>query len=422
MISESLLNKYGVFLLGIIGFSLYIPAVYALSLDEAIISAKQQSTEVQIEEKKSELTSLSKADAATMFLPNVSLGYRNGDRETTTSTAHYDLKEDTRTFTVSQPIFTGFQGVSRFKEAIYKTDAAKETLRAKKDDISLAVAESYIAILKLRKTVEIEKNEISNYKRIIELARQRLRLKDMPYSDYNEYETKSQNIMIKAEENKTLLRQYELKFENLVKQKPESLVKPVIRSEMDSFENVFALATTDNPNIKSARHSLRAAKAAIAAEGGKLLPKVSLSLQREHQKASYYFGGSSVNNNVVYLDFTIPLFQSGSEYASIAKASKQKQIAELEHRLALEEVEKGIKEEYNKFLSLKESLLSFAEALKNTLESLNLVEDRFKKKDIGQMEFLLKKVDVQELEKQSISIESDMLYSYFRIKTLTGEI
>ena len=85
-------------------------------------------------------------------------------------------------------------------------------------------------------------------------------------------------------------------------------------------------------------------------------------------------------------------------------------------------MEKGIKEEYNKFISLKESLLSFAEVLKSTAESLNLVEDRFKKKDIGQMEFLLKKVDVQELEKQSISVESDMLYSYFRIKALTGEI
>ena len=403
-------------------FLLFCMDAFAISLEEAIMSAKQQSTEVQIEEKKSEITSLSKADAATMFLPNVSLGYRNGDRETTTSTTHQNLKEDTRTFTVSQPIFSGFQGVSRFKEAIHKTDAAKETLNAKKDDIALAVAESYIAILKLRKTVEIERNEVTNYKRIIELARQRLKLKDIPYNEYNDYETKSQNIVLKAEENKNLLREYELRFENLVKQKPENLARPIVHSEVDSFENVFALATTDNPKIKSARYSLRAAKAAIAAESGKLLPKVSLSLQRENQKASYYFNGSSVTNNVVYLDFTIPLFQSGSEYASIAKANKQKQIAELEHKLALEEVEKGIKEEYNKFISLKESLLSFAEVLKSTAESLNLVEDRFKKKDIGQMEFLLKKVDVQELEKQSISVESDMLYSYFRIKALTGEI
>jgi len=135
-------NTCRFFLFGIICLLSCIPAAHSLSLDEAIISAKQQSTEVQIEEKKSELTSLSKADAATMFLPNVSLGYRNGDRKTTTSTANYDLKEDTRTFTVSQPLFTGFQGVSRVKEAIHKSDAAKETLKAKKDDIALAVAES----------------------------------------------------------------------------------------------------------------------------------------------------------------------------------------------------------------------------------------------------------------------------------------
>lgn len=410
------------FVLLVVGLYCCIFDAFALSLDESIILAKQQSTEVQIEEKKSELTSLSKADAATMFLPNVSLGYHNGDRKTTTSTANYDLKEDTRTFTVSQPIFNGFQGVSRVKEAIHKSDAAKESLNAKRGDIALAVAESYLNILKLRKTVEIEKEEIVNYKKILSLARQKLTLKDISYSEFNDYETKNQNIVFKSEENKTRLREYELKFENLVKQKAEGLVRPVVHSDITGLEDALILAQTDNPRIKSARYSLRAARTAIAAESGKLLPKVSLSIQREHQKASYYFGGSGVTNNAVYLDFTIPLFQSGTEYSSIAKASKQKQIAELEHRLAIEEVEKTVKEEYNNFSSLKESLLSFGEVLKSTMESLRLFEERFKKKDIGQMEFLLKKVDVAEVEKQVILIESDMLFSYFKLKALTGEI
>ncbi|MBU6140409.1 MAG: TolC family protein [Proteobacteria bacterium] len=395
---------------------------FALTLEEAIISAKQQSTEVQIEEKKSELTELSKADAATMFLPNASFNHHDGNRTTTTSTQNFDLKENTRTFTVSQPLFTGFQGVSRVKEAKYKTDAAKESLKAKKSDVSLLVAESYVSIFKLRRIIEIESDQISSYKKILELAKQRLKLKDISYGEYNEYEVKNQNIIIDAEKNKTLLREYELKFENLVKQKPNNIVKPTIASKLESFENVFSSATTDNPKIKSARYSVKAAKSAVSAERGKLLPKISFSLQRDRQKSSYYFGGSSVNSDAAYFDFTIPIFQSGSEYTSIAKANKQKQIAELEHKLAIEEVEKGVSEEYNKFISLRESSASFVELLNGANESLSLAEDRFKKKDIGHMELLLKKVDVADLEKQLTTIEGDALISYFTIKALSGEL
>jgi outer membrane protein TolC len=409
------------------GFFVFLKTIFcfdalAISLEEAIINAKQQSTEVQIEEKKSELTSLSKMDAATMFLPNASINYRNGDRSTKTSTQDYDLKEDTRTITLSQPLFTGFQGISRVKEAIYKSDAAKESLKAKKGDIALAVAESYISIFKLQNIVEIDKKEIEDYKKIIDLARQRLKLKDISYSEFNDYETKNQNIIFESEKNKNLLREYELRFENLVKEKAENLLKPEISSKMDNFENVISVAKTDNPKIKSAHYSVKAAKSAINAERGKLLPRVAFSLQRDNQKSSYYFGGSSVKTNAAYLDFTIPIFQSGSEYSSIAKAGKEKQIAELEHKLILEEVEKTVKEEYNRFLSLKESFVSFSQLLISANDSLALVEERFKKRDIGYMEFLLKKVEIEELKKQVIAIESDVLISYFTIKALGGEL
>ena len=122
------------------------------------------------------------------------------------------------------------------------------------------------------------------------------------------------------------------------------------------------------------------------------------------------------------MDITIPIFQSGSEYSSIAKANKQKQIANLENRLAVEEVEKSVKEEYHKFASLKESLIAFQEVFKGAVESLRLAESRFQKKDIGQMELLLKKIDVSEVEKQTIGVECDMLYTYFRLRAVTNDI
>ena len=218
------------------------------------------------------------------------------------------------------------------------------------------------------------------------------------------------------------LREFELKFENFVKKRAENLEKPLVHSETKTFDDMLILAQNDNPKVKSSKHALKAAKSAVVAESGKVLPKVSLSFQHEHQQSSYYFNGQSITNKVIYLDITIPIFQSGSEYSSIAKANKQKQIANLENKLALEEVEKAVKEEYHKFASLKESLVAFQEVFKGAVESLRLAESRFQKKDIGQMELLLKKIDVSEVEKQTIGVECDMLYSYFVMRNLTNDI
>ncbi len=400
----------------------FISNTHALTLEQSIDLAIQNSTEVQIEQKKSELTGYSRADAASMFLPNASYGMRKGHRDTSISKFSDGLKEDVQTLTVSQPLFTGFQGVSRVKESIHKTDAAREILNMRKNDIALTVAESYLNILKLRKTVELESEQVKNYKQVLTLAKKRLLLNDIEYTEYTNYEAKSQTIALKAEENKMKLREYELRFENIVKQRADGLMRPLVHSEAKSFDDMLILAQNDNPKVKSSKHALKAAKSAVAAESGKLLPKVSLSFQHEHQQSSYYFNGEPITNKVIYLDITIPIFQSGSEYASIAKANKQKQIANLENKLAVEEVEKAVKEEYHKFASLKESLVAFQEVFKGAIESLRLAESRFQKKDIGQMELLLKKIDVSEVEKQTIGVECDMLYTYFRLRAVTNEI
>ena len=319
---------------------------HAITIQEAITLAIQNSTEIEIEERKSELAGYSRADASTMFLPNASYGMRKGHRDTSISKYSDGLKEDVQTLTVSQPLFTGFQGVSRVKEAIHKTAAAKENLNFRKNEIALMAAESYLNILKLRKVTELETQEIADYKKLLELAKKKLELGDLEYSELSKLETQNQNTILKSEENKAKLRQYELSFELLTKQKPDGLSRPFVHSELKNLDDTLILAQKQNPKVKSAQHALKAAKTAVIAESGKVLPKVSLSFQHEHQQSSYYFNGEPITNKVIYLDITIPIFQSGSEYASIAKANKQKQIANLEHKLAIEELEKKVREEY----------------------------------------------------------------------------
>lgn len=394
----------------------------AITIQEAITLAIQNSTELEIERKKTELAGYSKADAVSMFLPNANYGMRKGDRKTSISTLKDKLKEDTKTLTVSQPLFTGFQGVSRVKEAIHKTAAAKENMNFRKNEIALMTAESYLNILKLRNITELEAQEIVDYKKLLELARKKLELGDIEYSELSKFETQNQNTILQYEESKAKLLQYELSFELLTKQKPEGLSRPLVHSNLKNLDDTLILAQKQNPKVKSAQHALKAAKTAVMAESGKVLPKVLLSFQHEHQQSSYYFNGQTITNKVIYLDINIPIFQSGSEYAGIAKANKQKQIANLENKLVVEELEQKVRAEYTKFTSLKESLRTFSDVLKSAIQSLKLAESRFNKKDLSQMDYLLKKIEISEVKKQAIATECDMLMSWFTLQSLINEM
>lgn len=403
-------------------FWLSINNCQALSLKEAIDLANNQSAALKIAQKKSELTDLGKSDAVSMFLPNLSAGYRNGQRKTSISGIDNKLKEDNRSLTLAQPIFNGFQGIAKIKESDHRSNAAKEDFQSKRNDIALEVTQNYLGILKNSQITAIEDEQIANYAKVLQLLNQRLSLKDISYAEYNDYETKAQNLIFKAEENKSALREHKIRFENLVKNPAHDLSDPIITDDLENIEQLLALAKQHNPKIKSSEHNLKAARMAIIGEKGKLLPKASVYLQHEDQKSSYYFGGSAIKNDAVYLDVTIPIFQSGLEYSAISKANKQQQIAELENRLANEDSQNQIRAAYQQFIALKQSLGNFEQALENSSKSLKLTEERFNKKDLGQIELLLKKIDVAEIKKQTLIIKYDMLLSYFRLKAVINQI
>ena len=410
------------FFLYILSYLLCFNISSAITIYESINLAIKNSTEVQIEEKKYELAQYSKAEATTAFLPNASYGMRKGRRQTSISKYQDKLKEDVKTLTINQPLFTGFQGILKVKEAIYKTAAAQENLNSHKNDIALITAESYINILKLNKIIEIETEEITDYTNLLNLARKKLELGDLEYSELSKLETQAQNTILKSEKNKTELRKYELNFKILTKQRAQDLSRPLIYSEINNLDDTIILAQKQNPKIKSTHQSLKAAQTAVLAESGKILPKVSLSFQNEHQQSSYYFNGEPITNKVIYLDISIPIFQSGSEYTSIFKLNKQKQIANLENKLAVEELENRVREEYVKFTSFKENLAAFQDVLKNAVQSLTLAQDRLNKKDLSQMDYLLNKIETSEFEKQVVDVECEMLLSWFALQSLINEL
>jgi len=399
---------------------------FAINIDEAIDLGIKNSLEVKIETKKTEFTGLSKFEAATDFLPNVRYNYRDLTRRTQIASLQDKQRDKIKTFDVSENIFNGFSGVSKVMAAIYQGKSADQSLSLKKNEISLQVAESYLNIFRYRQIIAIDDALLQDYKRLVALATKRLSLKDISYGEFADYVLRANKVKVDANQNKIALNKYETNFTHLTNEKPQNLSYPKIEwkisGQYSNYNDLISAALNSNPKIKSSSFAYQAKKANVAAESGKLLPTVSLHLQYESDSSSYYFGGGATKNKSVYINFAVPIFQAGTEYSSILKANKERQIADLEKQLAVKEIEKGVMDEYQKYLALQESLKTAREALETSSKSLNLAKSRFDKKDIGLMDYLLQKINNTEAEKQMLAIKCDYAIGHYNLEFLINEI
>lgn len=397
---------------------------FALNIDEAMNIAIENSIEVQIENKKTEYISISKYEAITDFLPNANLNYRDGTRRTAISSLRDKQKDEVRTLNINQPLFSGFSGVSRYRESLYKTRSAEQNLKFKKNEIALKVADIYFNILKYQKLAELSEFLNKDYQKLIILARKRLALKDIGFDEFSGHELKAKKNEIDFNQNKIALASYKTAFTHLTNQNPADLSYPELSkiSTQNNMLDFVAIAVNQNPKIKSASLASKAKKSAILAESGKLMPEISLNYQAENQKSSYYFNGSDVKNKTIYLNFSVPIFQSGDEYTGIAKAYKENQIANLEKQLSIKEIERDALEQHQKFLYLKDSLSSSISALETSTKALKLAKNRFDKKDMSSMDYLLQEIDNIEIQKQMVAVKCDYLISYYNLKFLIDEI
>lgn len=416
------------FLIIILLWSFANQSVYALEIEEAIALANENSVEIQIEKNRSEYVALSKIEAVSEFLPNASYNYRDGKRKTRISNLSDKQDDQVKTLNFNQSLFKGFSSVLKFRESILSHRSAQENLNFVKNEIALKVADSYMNILKYQQINDIIIKLAIDYKKLLNLADKKLSLKDIDYGEYSSYELNAKKNEIEGAQNDISLNSYKSIFSHFTNSDPHEFVFPklaesiTIVDEQEKMDDLVNLALNQNPKIKSTNLATKAKKTAIATQVGKLMPEISLNYQAETQKSSYYFDGQDVRNRSVYLNFAIPIFQSGIEYSSIAKAHKESQIASLENQLYIKEIRKGIIEEYHKFLLLQRNLFSSLSALESSNKALVMAKKKLDKKDIGMMEYLLKEIENFELLKQMIIIKCDYFISYYNIKFLTGEI
>ncbi len=255
------------------------------------------------------------------------------------------LNPRTLTLSLSQPLFRGFRTVSGVQRAEYLVRADRARLAEVEQDILLQAATAYLDVYRDQSVLELAINNEQRLRRQLEAAKDRFDVGEVTRTDVAQAESRLSNAIadrVRAEGDLTSSRAIYL---NVVGRMPGTLAAPDVIGSLPKDEKAAqAQASDENPSVRRAVFAARAARFDVRIATGALLPELTLNGTYTMAEDTSTFI-TSQDTAILKAQLSIPLYQSGSEYAKVraarATASQRRLEVEQSKRATAQDVTRG---------------------------------------------------------------------------------
>jgi outer membrane protein TolC len=406
----------------------------AVSLSDAIDSAKSNNRNIKLEQLKLKSTKTLKTQAIAEFLPNVKASVQYGNRNSFYQGQTYDrsTKQRIDELTLEQPLFDGLHSVSKYREADYKIKSGSAKTSDKIQEISFAAVEVYCNLYRFQELVKLHQENKDLAKKFLSLVQRRKDVRIIDNSDIIKFNYETSVAAEKYLDALNRLNKAKFDYQNIVGELHENLAKPIISTdelakndvsnEQFNREQILEAVQKNNLNIKSYHLNYLASKAAYNAEKSNFLPKVSLSASSSKQTNVVYLNNQDLNSKSLFVNVTVPIFQKGLEFANLSKAGYDKDAALEEFKITREAIAKEVNkalEEYRFYFELNKSNQKLAELSQKRAAILG---KRFDAKVEDPIEVIRAKIEANERKINYIDSQMDLVIAHHKIKYFLGEI
>ncbi len=272
-------------------------------------------------------------------------GYQDISSKTQGVTTDDTLNPRSMTLSLSQPLFRGFRTVSSVERAENLVRAERARLAEVEQTVLLQAATAYLDVYRDQSVLELAINNEQRLRRQLEAAKDRFDVGEVTRTDVAQAESRLSNAIadrVRAEGDLTSSRAIYL---NVVGRMPGTLAKPDVLGSLPEDEKAAqALAVANNPSVRRAIYASRAARLDVRIATGALLPELTLSGSYTMAEETSTLA-TSQDTATIKAQLSIPLYQSGAEYARVraarAVASQRRLEVEQSKRAAAQDVTRG---------------------------------------------------------------------------------
>ena len=250
--------------------------------------------------------------------------------------------------TVTQPLYRGGAITAEIAAANARVLAGRANLLDVEQQVLAATASAYVHVARDAAAFDLASNNMQALERQLQATRTRLNAGQATRTDLLQAEARVADALVSRIGAEGSLEVSRAAYESLTGAWPGTLSFPGMSAFAvpESREAALALALQDNPGILHGRAQISAARHDIRAARAALLPRLSLdgSVGREREPNSSF---SRTDNAEAMLKLTVPLYQSGAEYARVRElqqvAAQRRRETDATHRSVREAVLQGWK-------------------------------------------------------------------------------
>jgi len=308
-------------------------AASADSLPQALIQAYQNNPQLNAQRAAVRATDESVPQALSGYRPRVSLSASISDQylETLTKTATgYTSASGNQAVqsyggTVTQNIYNGLQTASRTRQAEQLVSAARETLRLSEQTILLLAATAYMNLIRDTAILDLQRRNVEVLQEQLRQTRDRFNVGEVTRTDVAQSESRlaaGRSQVLTAESNYTTSRST---YRQVVGVEPHTLTpaSPVDRLSPHTLPTAVVEARARHPSVTTAMFNVDAALFQVKIAESALYPVLNLV-----GSASQTYGSTSSLTVLQTLSasvggqLTVPVYQGGTEYATIRQAKE----------------------------------------------------------------------------------------------------
>jgi outer membrane protein len=325
--------------------------------------------------------------------------------------------------TVTQNLLNGFQTANRTRLAESQVLAARETLRSIEQTVLLNAATAYMNLLRDAAIVELQRSNVEALAEQLRQTRQRLESGNVTATDVSQAEARHSvglTQLFAAEANYASSKAV---YRQVIGLDPGKLspATPVDRFVPHALPAAVAVGTSLNPAVTIAQFNVDVATLQVKINEGALYPTVSVqgSVQKNYELAMTTLESFTA---AVTGQISVPIYQGGSEFASIRQAKETQGQKQLDLNVARDQARMTVVQAWAQLDAAKSSIESTKAQVKSAESALNGVREEARLGQRTTLDVLNAQQELVSARISMVSAQRDRLVSSYTLLAAVGRL
>ncbi|KXV55420.1 secretion protein [Acetobacter tropicalis] len=312
---------------------------------------------------------------------NVGLSYYKGQNDYQGSADQpgylriYDTPGYTAGLTIQQPIYSGGKTTAATHQAVNKVMAARANLISVEQQVFKNVVNAYVSVIEDEQLLQLNINNERVLQQQLRATNERFRVGEITRTDVAQAESAYATAKAARQQSEGTLQTAQATYMQIVGMAPPpNLVPPQpLVLPVKNEQTAAAMAVRNNPDVINALFTESSQKDAVSVAISAIMPKISATAAYQRQ-VNQSLNHQIDENKYAMLNFNIPVYQGGSEYAAVRQAKQQVQAAHREVDIQRRTAAQDAVSNWQKLVSYQAAISSNRAAIRAGTVALDGVE------------------------------------------------